>query len=37
MLGKCRQEEPMNLPHNFSVAQNAGTHSENTAKTSLLK
>jgi len=32
MFGKCRQEAPTNLPHNFSDAQNADTHSENTAK-----
>jgi hypothetical protein len=32
MRGKSRLEEAMNLRHSFSVAQNATTHSENTAK-----
>ena len=32
MFGKYKQEEQTNLPHSFYAAQNANTHSENTAK-----
>jgi hypothetical protein len=36
MFGKYRQEAPTNLRHNFYVAQNVTTRSENTAKTLLI-